>query len=159
MGFPDPAVSTCLVHQLLFTLSNSAGAEELRLNSTRLSAAVRGIAHRLSSVPKLCAHSCSQVPLLRLWWVCERVARPATGAWCHAFVHTCCFTTTSCAISILRHSRASSGMRSSSSSSTILSRRYTPSLPTGATTPNSDICARIAFDICVRWRFSINLTR
>jgi hypothetical protein len=34
-----------------------------------------------------------------------------------------------------------------------------PRLPIGATTPNSERCARIAFDSWVRWRLSINRTR
>jgi len=34
-----------------------------------------------------------------------------------------------------------------------------PFRPIGATTPNSDKWARKAFDICVRWRLSINRTR
>jgi hypothetical protein len=59
----------------------------------------------------------------------------------------------------LRQIRASDGMRRSSWSAMTVSRRSRPMQPTGATTPNSDMCARMVLDSWVRCRFGISRTR
>ena len=80
LGFPDPAVSTGFVHQLLSALSNIVGAASPPLISMRRPPSAHGSARRSSSAPRPSGQSCLPARRPRPWLRCWKPARSGTGA-------------------------------------------------------------------------------
>jgi hypothetical protein len=85
------------------------------------------------------------------------VAR-ASAKTCRSFSRIWSFTSFSCATSICKQRRASAGICALVSSSMMASNRTTPPRPTGATIPNSAMCARVALVTMTSCRLSMSRT-